>query len=300
MTAQSRPIALRVRGRDLPLGQRTYIMGIINVTPDSFSGDGILAGPGAPVARAVRQALEMVDEGADMLDVGAESTRPGHEPVDEAEERRRVVDVVAAIRETLPSVPISIDTRKAVVAEAAIGAGADIVNDVAGVTAGAALAPVAAAHAVPYIIMHARHRPADGDIVAGVVAELRDALELAQQAGCAADALIVDPGIGFGKTTEQNLALLRGLRNLRQLGRAVLLGASRKSTIGRVLELPVDERLEGTLATTALGIAAGIDIVRVHDVAANVRVARVSDAIVRGGWRDAGERPGARGTRERP
>ena len=158
------------------------------------------------------------------------------------------------------------------------------VNDVAAVTAGAALAAVAAAHAAPYIIMHGRATPEYTDVVAETVADLQQALALAEAKGCRPASLIVDPGIGFGKTAEQNLALLRGLASLRALGQPVLLGTSRKSTIGKVLDLPADQRLEGTLATTALGIAAGIDIVRVHDVAANVRTARMSDAIIRGGW----------------
>jgi dihydropteroate synthase len=261
-------------------GERTYVMGIVNVTPDSFSGDGLLR-DGAPVSAAVAQAVHMVDDGADIIDVGGESTRPGHEPVGTHEELERVVAVVRGIRERLPRTPISIDTSKPEVADAALGGGADIVNDVAAVTADAALAPVAAAHAAPYILMHGRARAEYGDVIAEVVADLEHATTRARSAGCEAASLIVDPGIGFGKTAEQNLALLAGLGALRGLGYPVLLGASRKSTIGTVLGLPVDERLEGTLATTALGIAAGVDIVRVHDVLANVRVARMSDAIIR-------------------
>ena len=200
-----------------------------------------------------------------------------------------MVAVIRGIRRRLPGVPVSIDTSKPPVAEAALAAGADIVNDVAGVTEGAALAPVAAAHEAPYIVMHSRSEPVYEDVVTEVIDDLREALAAAVDQGCRPGSLIVDPGIGFGKTAEQNLAVLRDLRALAVLGQAVLLGTSRKSTIGKVLELPVDERLEGTLATTALGIAAGVDIVRVHDVAANVRTARMSDAIIRGGWTEAGE-----------
>ena len=277
------PEALRVRDLALDFGARTYVMGIVNMTPDSFSGDGLLAAD-TPVAAAVAQAERMVAEGADIIDVGGESTRPGHAPVDTAEELQRVVEVVAAIRSGHSGLPISIDTSKPNVAQAALEAGADIVNDVAGVTAGAALAPVAADHGVPYIVMHSRARPAYEDVVVETVDDLARTLALAEARGCAPSSLIVDPGIGFGKTAEQNLALLGNLAALRALGRPLLLGTSRKSTIGKVLGLPEDERLEGTLATTALGVAAGVDIVRVHDVAANVRAARMSDAIIRGGW----------------
>lgn len=271
---------LRVRDLEMRFGERTYVMGIVNVTPDSFSGDGLLR-DASPVAAAVAQAVRMVEEGADIIDVGGESTRPGHEPVGVREELERVVRVVRGVREQLPRTPISIDTSKPEVADAALAGGADIVNDVAAVTADAALAPVAAAHAAPYILMHSRARAEYGDVVADVAVDLERASARAQRAGCEPASLIVDPGIGFGKTAEQNLALLAGLGALRGLGHPVLLGTSRKSTIGAVLDLPVDERLEGTLATTALGIAAGVDIVRVHDVLANVRVARMSDAIIR-------------------
>jgi dihydropteroate synthase len=280
------PEPIRVRDLELRFGGRTYVMGIVNVTPDSFSGDGLLASD-SPLEAAVAQAMRMVDEGADILDVGGESTRPGHAAVGMQDELERVVSVVRAIRVRLPAVPLSIDTSKPPVAEAALAAGADIVNDVTGVTQGAALAPVAAAHDAPYIVMHGRSEPVYEDVVGELVEDLRETLAAAEDQGCRPGSLIVDPGIGFGKTAEQNLVVLRELRALSVLGRAVLLGASRKSTIGKVLGLPADERLEGTLATTAIGIAGGIDIVRVHDVAANVRTARMSDAIIRGGWTEA-------------
>ena len=229
----------------------------------------------------------MVAEGAGIIDVGGESTRPGHRPIGVDEELARVVGAIQAIRAVLPEIPISVDTTKVPVAEAGLRAGADMINDVAAVTAGAALAEVAAAHHAPYIVMHSRRHPEYDDVVAEVIADLELALERCEAAGCSPGSLIVDPGIGFGKTAEQNLLLLGRLRELTALGRPILLGTSRKSTIGRVLGLPPQERLEGTLATTALGIKAGVDIVRVHDVAANVRAARMSDAIVRGGWQDA-------------
>ena len=276
-------------------GKRTYVMGIVNVTPDSFSGDGLLASEGAPdpVATAVAQGRGMVRDGADLLDVGGESTRPGHVPVDAAEEGRRVVPIVAALREALPDTPISIDTTKPEVAAAALDAGAHLVNDVWGVASDDGLARLAAERGVPMIVMHNRAEARYDDLMTEIVADLRAALARATRLGVAPDRLIVDPGFGFGKTPEHNLTVLRDLAGLRVLGRPILLGTSRKSTLGRVLDLPVDERLEATLATTALGIANGADIVRVHDVLENVRAARMSDAIVRG-WRDDGakERPG--------
>ena len=285
--ADPRP-GLVVRGRPLPLGQRTLVMGIINVTPDSFSGDGLLTGAPIPSAEAAAaQARRMVADGADLVDVGGESTRPGHAPVEAALETERVVAAITAIRAALPEVAISLDTTKAEVAHAGLRAGADILNDVAAVTAGAVLAAVAAAHGAPYVVMHSRSAPEYDDLVAEVLADLDAAVERAVAAGCHRSSLVVDPGIGFGKTAEQNLSLLRRLAELRALGLPILLGTSRKSTIGKVLDLPPPERLEGTLATTALGIAAGVDIVRVHDVKANVRVARMADAIIRGSWHDA-------------
>jgi dihydropteroate synthase len=269
-------------------------MGIVNVTPDSFSGDGLLLAVGgssgaveAAVSQAVRMTAGMAAAGADLIDIGGESTRPGHEAVDVAEEAERVLGIVAAVRRDLPAMPLSIDTRKAEVARAALDAGADIVNDVSAVSTDAALAHVAAERGVPYVIMHDRAHPGTWDIAGAVLDDLGRAVDRAVAAGCARASLIVDPGIGFGKDASQNLVLLRELGRLRALGLPILLGASRKSTIGRVLDLPADERLEGTLATTALAIAAGVDIVRVHDVEANVRAARMADAIVRG-WDRAG------------
>lgn len=266
-------------------GERTFVMGILNVTPDSFSGDGLMAGAD-PVERAVAQAIRMVREGADLLDVGGESTRPGHAPVDPAVERDRVVPVIAAVRAALPVIPISIDTTKPSVAEAAIGAGANLVNDIWGTGADAgALASVAAERRVPLVVMHNRAEARYDDVVAEVVADLRAAVDRAIRLGIPEEDLIVDPGIGFGKTADHNVAVLRDLGALRDLGRPILLGTSRKSTLGRILDLPVEERLEATLATTALGVASGVDIVRVHDVRPNVRAARTADAIVRGTWR---------------
>jgi dihydropteroate synthase len=256
-------------------------MGILNVTPDSFSGDGLLQVPD-PVAAAVDQARRMVSDGADILDIGGESTRPGHAPVDAAAEIGRVVPIVAAVRAALPDTPLSIYTTMSGVAEAAIAAGADLLNDIWGVGTDPSLAELAASSGRPIVVMHNREQPDYERLVPEVVADLRTAVERAERLGVPPGALIVDPGIGFGKTASQNVELLRDLASLRSLGRPILLGTSRKSTLGKILDLPPDERVEATLATTALGIAAGVDMVRVHDVRANVRAARVSDAIVRG------------------
>ena len=268
-------------------GSRTYVMGILNVTPDSFSGDGLLAPDGSSVERAVAQARAMVDEGADLLDIGGESTRPGHDVVDAAEELRRVIPVVRAVRVALPTTPLTIDTTKPAVAEAALEAGANAINDVWGAGAESELPRLAGDRGVPIILMHNRSAPVYEDLVAEVIADLRAAVERAVSAGVGDQDILIDPGIGFGKTAEQNVEVLGRLGELRVLGRPILLGTSRKSTLGKVLgNVPPEERLEATLATTALGIGAGVDVVRVHDVAANVRAARMADAIVRGGWHD--------------
>jgi dihydropteroate synthase len=264
-------------------GTRTFVMGIVNVTPDSFSGDGLL-GPGkrgAIAANAAALARTMADEGADLLDVGGESTRPGHTAVDSDEEIRRVVPVVAAVRRVLPSMPISIDTTKPAVAAAAIDAGADLINDIWGVGEDDSLVRLAAERRVPIVLMHNRSEPRYWALMPELVADLERAIERALRAGVPWADILIDPGFGFGKTADQNFELLRDLGALRPLGRPILLGTSRKSTLGKVLDLPADQRLEATIATTALGIAAGIDIVRVHDVGANVRAARMTDAVVR-------------------
>jgi len=287
------PSPLDIGPRTFRWGERTYVMGIVNVTPDSFSGDGLLV-PGSGdsgVARAVAQATAMVAEGADILDVGGESTRPGHADVDTADELARVVPVVAAMREALPDTPISIDTTKPSVAEAALIAGADAINDVWGVAADDAMLRVAAEHEAPIVLMHNRAEARYTNLIAEILADLETAIERAIRAGVARERIIVDPGIGFGKTAVHNLAVLRDLEALRKLGRPLLLGASRKSTLGKVLDLPADQRLEATLATTAIAIAAGVDLVRVHDVQANVRVARMSDAIIRDTWRPPPDPP---------
>jgi dihydropteroate synthase len=287
------PPPTRIGGRLFEWGTRTFVMGIVNATPDSFSGDGLLAAArrvgveadeaGTPSEMAVAQARVMVAEGADILDVGGESTRPGHEPVSLDEELARVVPVIAAIHAALPDVPISIDSYKPVVAAAALDAGASLLNDVWAVSGDSAMAHLAAERRVPLVVMHNRHEPIYKDFMAEVIADLGAALERAEALGVPAGNLIVDPGFGFGKTPQHNLHVLRELRLLRELGRPILLGTSRKSTLGRVLGgLPPEDRVEATIATTAMGILGGADIIRVHDVEENARAARVSDAVMRG------------------
>jgi len=277
-------------------GNRTYIMGILNVTPDSFSGDGLLTQDDA-VQAALAQARRFVAEGADILDIGGESTRPGASPVSAEEEISRVVPVIRALAEALPNTLLSVDTYKAEVAEAALKAGAGMVNDVWGLRADPRMAEVVARYQVPVVLMHNRSTPQHAeirarlggryvgvdydDLLADVRRELLESVALAHAAGVPDEHIILDPGIGFGKTVAQNLELVNRLDEIRALGYPVLLGVSRKSFIGYTLDLPPDQRLEGTAAAVAVGIVRGADIVRVHDVGFMTRVARMTDAIVR-------------------
>ncbi len=286
------PASLAIGPATFAWGARTFVMGILNVTPDSFSGDGLLA-TADPAGAAVARARQMVADGADILDIGGASSRPGHVPVAHEEEASRVVPVVRAVAAAIPGTPLSIDTTSPTVAAAALDAGAAMLNDIWGVAEDTAMLRLAAERGVPIVLMHNRAEARYRNVVAEVLADLQRALDRALDAGVAWDRLIVDPGFGFGKTPDHNLALLEDLAALAVLGRPVLLGTSRKSTLGRLLDLPPDRRLEATVATTALGIAAGVDIVRVHDVLENVRAARVVDAIVRG-WRPEGWPGGAR------
>jgi dihydropteroate synthase len=285
------PRPLAIGPRLFAWGERTYVMGILNVTPDSFSGDGLL-GASDPAEAAIAQARRMVAEGADLLDVGGASSRPGHAPIPPDEEIARVVPVIRAVAEALPGTVISIDTATPAVAEAALDAGAHLLNDIWGVGDDPAMVRVAAERGVPIVLMHNRAEARYRNLLSEVIADLQRALDRAMDAGVPWERLIVDPGFGFGKTPDHNLALLGGLAALRVLGRPVLLGTSRKSTLGKLLDLPPDQRVEATAATTALGIAAGADIVRVHDVRENARTARVADAILRG-WRPDGWPGGA-------
>ncbi len=301
-----------IRRLPLPLlwGRRTHVMGIVNVTPDSFSGDGVMALRGMDagadadadvdaavfVDAAVAQARAFAAAGADILDVGGESTRPGSQPLDEAEEMARVLPVIAALRAAV-DLPISVDTYRAAVAAAALAAGADWINDVWGLRMDPQMAPLVAETGAPVVIMHNRSRPRDvaqeqrlggryvgvayDDLLADICRELQASVDLALSYGVQPEQIIVDPGVGFGKTVSQNLQIIDGLRQVRALGYPVLLGPSRKSFIGYTLDLPPEERMEGTAATVAIGIDRGADVVRVHDVGSLVRVARMTDHIVR-------------------
>jgi dihydropteroate synthase len=285
------PLPVSIGPMQFRWGARTYVMGILNVTPDSFSGDGLLAAAD-PTAAALAQARRMVEDGADLLDVGGASSRPGHAPIDASDEVGRVVPVIRAVADALPGIAISVDTTSPAVAQAALDAGAHLLNDVWGVADDPGMLRVAAERNVPIVLMHNRAEPRYRNLVAEVITDLQRAMDRALAVGVAWDQLIVDPGFGFGKTPDHNLSLLANLSAMRVLGRPVLLGTSRKSTLGKILDLPADERVEATATTTALGIAAGADIVRVHDVRENVRTARVADAILRG-WRPDGWPGGA-------
>jgi dihydropteroate synthase len=291
----ARDRSLTLGEKEFRWGERTFIMGILNVTPDSFSGDGLMKDQDW-VERAVQQGLQFLQDGADILDIGGESTRPGSQPTEAAEELARVMPVIARLRQETRA-PISIDTYKAEVARAALDAGADLVNDVWGLRMDAALKHLVAERKVPVVIMHNRSKPKDAaqseklggryvgveyaDLLGDVIRELRAQVELALEAGIAPEKIIVDPGIGFGKTLEQNLELLDRLEEFKVLGLPLLIGPSRKSFIGYTLDLPVEERVEGTAAAVALGIARGADIIRVHDVKYMARVAKMTDALVR-------------------
>jgi dihydropteroate synthase len=266
-------VVAEIGGRSFEWGSRTYVMGIINVTPDSFSGDGT----GADEERAVAQGLRMVREGADMLDVGGESTRPGHEPITAREEIARTEVVVARLARD-SGVPVSIDTFKLEVAEAAVAAGAVILNDIWGLARSPALADLAARAGCALVLMHNQDGTEyAGDLMEEIKQFLRRGVDLALEAGVPRERVLIDPGIGFGKTAEQNWVVMRRLAELRELGQPVLVGTSRKSFIGKLLDLPVSDRLEGTSATVTAAVLRGADVVRVHDVREMTRVTRVAD-----------------------
>jgi dihydropteroate synthase len=288
--------SLKVGNHTFAWGSRTFVMGILNVTPDSFSGDGLMSG-GDRIEQSLRQAEHFLKHHADILDVGGESTRPGSQPVTAEEELERVIPVVQAIAREFPETIISIDTYKAKVAEAGFKAGAHMLNDVWALRADPELASVAAAYRVPVILMHNRSNPASvevrnqlgsayigseyDDLLEDVKRELLASVEIAVKAGVEEKNIILDPGIGFGKTREHNLELINRLDAVRALGYPVLLGPSRKSFIGFTLDLPADQRVEGTAAAIAVGITRGADLIRVHDVKEMARVAKMTDAIVR-------------------
>ncbi len=290
--------SLALGSRTFEWGTRTYVMGILNVTPDSFSGDGILT-KGEAVPTALEQARGYLETGADILDVGGESTRPGSQPLAVEDERGRVIPVVKALAKEFPEAVISIDTYKAAIAQEALEAGAQILNDVWALRADPKLAGVAAEAKCAVILIHNRSNPASVEVrsqlgsayigseyknlVEDVKRELLESVALARKAGIPDERIILDPGVGFGKKIEQNLELIDRLNEIRQLGFPVLLGPSRKSFIGYTLDLPPDQRLEGTAAAVAVGIVRGADIVRVHDVRELARVAKMTDALVRRG-----------------
>ena len=269
----------QIGGKSFSWGSRAYVMGILNVTPDSFS-DG---GAHQTVEAAVTHAKRMIQEGADIIDIGGESTRPSHTPVSSKDEIERVVPAIQAIRTAVPGMPLSIDTMKAEVARTAISAGAAMVNDVWGFRQDRDMARVVAQAGIPCCLMHNRMDPVYENLLDEVCADLMESVRIAREAGIPDENILLDPGIGFGKTREQNLLLLRHLDRIRALGFPVLLGTSRKSVIGMTLQLPVEERLAGTLATTVLGISMGADVIRVHDVRENVQACRMAEAILHAG-----------------
>ena len=276
-------IILDCRSRKLEIGRRTLIMGILNVTPDSFSDGGLYAS----VESAVEHAERMVSEGADIIDVGGESTRPGAESVPAEDEIRRILPVIEKLTK-ITKIPISIDTYKSSVARRALEAGACIINDISALRGDPDMAYVAAEAGVSVALMHMKGTPKDmqvnphyDDPINEITSFFRERIQAAVDAGISPDQIIIDPGIGFGKTAEHNLEIIRRLREFKSLGKPILIGTSRKSFIGKVLDLPVDDRLEGTAATVAVSICNGADIVRVHDVKEMLRVARMTDAIMR-------------------
>jgi dihydropteroate synthase len=264
------------RGYKLPMGKKTYVMGILNITPDSFSDGGRYINPES----AVKRAREMIEEGADIIDVGGESTRPGNETIDAVEEINRVVPVVELLLKEI-DVPISVDTSKALVAEKVLNAGVHIINDVWGLQKEPKMAEVISKFGAGVIMMHNKHDKNYNDLMGDIIKFLKKSVQTAKEAGIGSQCMAIDPGIGFGKSLEQNLEVMKRLSELNSLDLPILLGTSRKSVIGNVLGLPVGERLEGTAATVALGIAYGVDIIRVHDVKEMTRVAKMTDAMVR-------------------
>ncbi|GBD23721.1 Dihydropteroate synthase [bacterium HR29] len=271
---------LTIRGRRFAWGERTYIMAIINVTPDSFSGDGT----GGDPAKAAELARRFEAAGADIIDIGAESSRPGAEPLAAEVELDRLMPSLVAVR-AVTNLPISVDTYHATTARRALEAGADMLNDIWGLRFDPEMARVAAEAGVPVVAMHNQRGRPFHELIADIACGFEASLAIAADAGIPPSRIILDPGFGFGWTPEQNLEMVRRLRELWRFDLPLLLGPSRKSTIGLVLDAPVDQRLEGTAAVAALAIAGGVDILRVHDVEQVVKVARMADAVVRGRWR---------------
>ncbi|EGO88467.1 dihydropteroate synthase [Clostridium botulinum C] len=267
---------MKIGSKTFELGKQTYIMGILNATPDSFSDGGKFNN----IEKAINYAKEMINAGADIIDIGGESTRPNHVPVDEEEEIKRVIPIIKALSQEI-DVPISIDTYKGRVAELAIKAGASLINDVWGFKKDDNIARIAAKYDVACCLMHNRTNKNYNNFIEDVVCDLQESIDIALKAGVKKEKIMIDPGFGFAKTPDQNLQIMNELEKLHNLGYPILLGTSRKSTIGLILDLPVDERVEGTIATTVIGIMKGCDFVRVHDVKENLRAAIMTDAILK-------------------
>ncbi|WP_024613550.1 dihydropteroate synthase [Clostridium sp. Ade.TY] len=267
---------MKLGNREFNLGERTYVMGILNVTPDSFSDGGKFNS----IETALKQTEKLINDGADIIDIGGESTRPGARFVGVEEEIERVVPVIRAIKEKF-DIPISIDTYKSETAEAAIKAGADIINDVWGFKKDKNMAKVAAKYNVPCILMHNRENMNYKNIMEDMIDDLNESIEIAKNAGVKDEKIILDPGVGFAKTLEDNLIVMNNLEKIKEMGYPVLLATSRKSMIGLTLDLPKDQRVEGTIATTVIGIMKGCEFVRVHDVLENKRACIMTDAIVK-------------------
>lgn len=267
---------MKIGNKEFDLKERTYVMGILNVTPDSFSDGGKFN----EVDAALKRVKEMIEEGADIIDVGGESTRPNFEVVKEDEEIKRVVPIIRAIKENF-DIPVSIDTYKSKTAEAAIEAGADVINDIWGFKKDKDMAKVAAKYNVPCILMHNREKKEYNDLMKDVVFDLVESINIALNAGVSRENIILDPGIGFAKTLNENLIVMNNLEKIKDLGYPVLLATSRKSMIGLTLDEPVDQRVEGTIATTVLGITKGCEFVRVHDIRENKRACVMTDAMLK-------------------
>lgn len=268
---------MNIGNKEFKIGERTYIMGILNFTPDSFSDGGKFN----DIDIAVEHVRKMIEDGADIIDIGGESTRPNHAPIGEEEEISRVIPIIKAIREKF-DIPISIDTYKAKVAERALEAGANLINDVWGFKKERNIAEVAAKYKVPCCLMHNRDNNEYNNLMDDVLEDLKESIRIAKNAGVKDENIILDPGIGFAKTYEQNLEVMNNLEILKRLGYPILLGTSRKSMVGLALNLPVDQRVEGTVATTVIGIMKdACDFVRVHDVLENSRAAKMTDTIIR-------------------
>lgn len=269
--------SIRIGSREFDLKNHTYIMGILNVTPDSFSDGGKYSG----VDQALFRVEEMLKEGMDILDIGGESTRPGYTLLSPEEEKERILSVIQAVKNRF-DVPISLDTYKGEVAEAGIQAGADLINDIWGLKYDERMAGVIAKAGIPCCLMHNRKEANYQSLMEDMIADLEETLTIAKGAGISRDKIILDPGIGFGKTYEHNLMVLHHLEEFNSFGCPLLLGASRKSVIGLTLDLPVTERVEGTIATTVIGVMKGCSFVRVHDIKENLRAVRMTEAIIYG------------------